>query len=90
MKTIAAACLLVLLPFSFTMAEGSVEWDFHAMPILRQHPELLSVIQYSLDVAKTGSGTRLGKDFGMEQGKRIPPYEFNAKPKGFAGDYNLL
>jgi hypothetical protein len=90
MKTIVTACVLILLTLSFAWAEGSVDWEFHAMPILRQHPELLSIIERALDVAKTGSGTRMGKDFGQQQGKRIPPYEFRSRPKGSSGDFNLI
>ena len=90
MKTIASICFLVLLTLSFARAGGSVDWEFHALPILKQHPELLSIIEHSLDVSKTGSGVRLGKDFGKDQGKRIPPYEFDARPKGSSGDYNLI
>jgi hypothetical protein len=90
MKTISTACFLVLLTLSFTWAGGSVDWEFHAMPILRQHPELLSIIERTLDVAKTGDGLRLGKDSGQKQGKRIPPYEFPARPKGSSGDFNLI
>lgn len=69
---------------------GSVDWEFHALPILKAHPDLLRVITSSLDVSKSGLGVRLGKDFGDQQGMRIPPYEFPARLKGSTGSYNLI
>lgn len=69
---------------------GSVDWDFHALPILKAHPDLLRVITSSLDVSRIGLGVRLGKDFGDQQGMRIPPYEFPARLKGSTGSYNLI
>jgi hypothetical protein len=67
-----------------------VAWESDALPLLKQHPELLAMIEKSLDVWPVGGGVRLGKDFGDDQGKRIPPFEFDARLKGSMGPYNLL
>lgn len=82
---------LALLVFSQVgLAGGSVEWAADALPLLKSHPGLLKTTTSSFDVSKTGGGMRLGRDFGADQGKRIPPFEFEAKLKGSPGDFNLL
>jgi hypothetical protein len=90
MKKYPLACVFIVLTLLSAQGGGSIEWNFHAIPILKKHPELLSIINTSLEVSKTGDGLRLGKDFGEEQGKRIPPYKFPARTKGSSGAFDLI
>ena len=90
MKSHLLTYLLFLCIVPPSSGGGSVEWTSHALPILKQHPDLLAVIETTLDVQEVGGGLRLGKDFGEQQGKRIPPFEFPARLKGSTGPYNLL
>ncbi|MDD5260337.1 MAG: hypothetical protein PHD76_00670 [Methylacidiphilales bacterium] len=90
MKKYPLIGILILLTIFPAHGGGSVEWDFHALPILKKHPELLAVIEKSLEVSQTGNGIRLGKDAGKEVGKRISPYEFPARIKGSTGPYDLI
>jgi len=80
-----SACLVVS-----AYAEGSITFADDALPVLRREPELLKFVQQSLDVAPGGWGVRLGRDFGADVGKRIPPFSFEARPKGQKGPYTLL
>lgn len=89
MKTYLLSILLLTLP-SLALAEGSATWGFHAAPLLKTRPDLLTVIETSLDVSPNGSGVRLGKDFEEKQGQRVPPFQFPARLKGSTGPYNLL
>jgi hypothetical protein len=88
----------ILLAFSVQSASagGSVDWDVHALPLLRKAPDLLRVIEQSLDVQRVGDGLRVGSDSsghstvpGLEVGTRIPPFEFAAHAKGTTGSYSL-
>ncbi len=89
-QLLSLASLLFLCVVSSSWGGGSVGWAFHALPILKKYPDLLALIETSLDVRDVGGGVRLGKDFGDEQGKRIPPFEFPARLKGSTGPYTLL
>ncbi len=89
MKIYLFGVLLLTLP-SLALAAGSATWSFHATPILKARPELLTLIETSLDVSPHGEGVRLGKDFGEKQGQRVPPLKFPARLKGSTGPYNLL
>jgi hypothetical protein len=89
MRSAIAPVFLFFMSICFAVAGGSVEWDFHAMPILRKNPDLLKIITDSLDVGRTGNGVRLGQDAGDRQGSRVPPFEFPARLKGTAGPYTL-
>jgi len=82
---------LILLASSFSaLAGGSVGYEERAIPLLRTQPDLLRFVQQSLDVAPVGWGVRLGRDFGDRVGERIPPFHFEARPKGHKGPYTLV
>src|SRR3954469_23956089 len=94
----AGLALILAIASGFTLrAGGSVDWDSCALPILRKHPQLLKLIEDSLDVRRVGNGVRIGHDTignvtipGREIGERIPPFEFPARLKGSTGPYDLL
>lgn len=57
---------------------------------------MASFISQHFDIAPSGGALRVGHDSegksmveGLGIGTRLPPYDFNAKPKGSAGDYTL-
>lgn len=79
---------LVIFSFPiFARAGGSVDFDFHAKPLLQKSPALYKFVEEALDVSKTGDGVRLGKDAGPDEGKRVPPFTFEAKPKSYLGAF---
>jgi hypothetical protein len=89
--------IILLLAVQSTFAGGTVEWEFHAFPILKKHPNLLKTIESSLDVRPVGWGVRVGRDASgnptipeLGVGARIPPFEFPARLKGSTGDYDLM
>ena len=90
MRSELTMVLVLLVSACFAFGGGSVEWDFHALPILKKSPDLLKIITDSLDVAHTGGGVRLGKDAGEKEGSRVPPFEFPARLKGSSGPYTLI
>lgn len=89
MKAHLLCWLTCLCVVSHALAGGTIDWNFHALPILKKHPDLLAMIENALDVNPKGVGIRVGKDFGEEQGKRMAPFEFPARVKGSTGPYNL-
>lgn len=78
------------LSVSIAFAGGSVSFEEAALPLLRTQPHLLRFIQQSLDVAPVGEGVRLGLNEGEQAGKRITPFQFEARPKGTNGPYTLI
>lgn len=64
-----------------------MDFDFHAKPLLQKSPALYNFVEETLDVSRTGDGVRLGKDAGPDEGKRIPPFTFEAKPKSYLGAF---
>ncbi|HKP02039.1 MAG TPA: hypothetical protein VJU77_01640 [Chthoniobacterales bacterium] len=89
MRSALTILLCLLMSARFAFGGGSVEWNFHALPILKKNPDLLKIITDSLDVAPTGNGVRLGKDAGEREGSRVPPFEFPARLKGASGPYTF-
>jgi hypothetical protein len=61
MRAVAVVITLVAA-VQQSIAGGSVEWEFHALPLLRKSPELLRVVEMSLDVEHVGEGVRVGRD----------------------------
>jgi len=88
MKTLLSL-LLFLLPLC-AKAGGSVEFDYHAKPLLQKDPSLYKFVIENLDFSKVGDGARLGKDAGPDQGKRVPPFTFEAKPKSHLGAFIFI
>jgi len=92
-----AVMIALLAAVQQSIAGGSVEWKFHALPLLRKAPELLRIVEMSLDVERVGEGVRVGRDSSGQAtvpelgvGTRVPPFEFAARPKGSTGPRNLL
>lgn len=67
-----------------------MDFDFHAKPLLQKSPALYKFVEEALDVSRTGDGVRLGKDAGADEGKRIPPFTFEAKPKSYLGAFVFI
>jgi hypothetical protein len=95
---LCAACLALLLLIvpPPARAGGSLAWEEVAKRIRVQDPLLAAFIAEHLDVARSGGAVRVGHDKDgnslappFEVGERIPPYDFDAKPKGAPGDYSL-
>jgi len=80
---------------SLSYAGGSIAWEEVAAQLSRSAPELLSVINDSFDVARVGGAIRLSArsidviEGRAEIGDRVPPYEFDCKPKGQPGPSSL-
>src|SRR3989442_233368 len=75
---------------------GSIGWDIVSAEIRRDDPFLLAFIERTFAVHHVGGAMRVGRDAtgkstvpGLEIGTRLPPYEFDAKPKGSSGDYTM-
>ena len=78
-------------------AGGSIGWEEVIQNITKDDPSLATYITEHFDVAPIGGAVRVGHDTDgksldppYEVGQRIPPYDFEAKPKGAKGDYTLL
>jgi hypothetical protein len=81
MKALVITFFLSLSPF-FAWAGGSVSWS-DVEEILQKQPEVLQMLELSLDVESVGGATRLGSNFAPSLGgARICPYEFHAQVKG--------
>ena len=87
-----ASFIAAALFFSIASARagGSISFQDDAIPLLRRQPALLQFVQQTLDISPTGWGLRLGHDFGDRVGTRVPPFRFEARPKGQKGPYTLL
>lgn len=91
-------CILTLgiLGVSSCFAGGSIGWDEVKAKISKDDPFLINLIERQYDVSRVGGALRVGRDAagnstveGLEIGTRLPPYDFNAKPKGMQGDWTL-
>lgn len=69
-------------------ADRNPDFDDDAKPILRMQPGLLQYVEATYQVRDTG----MAKAPGNDERHAIPPYIFQAKPRGYPGDYyiNLL
>lgn len=87
---LATLCLVPL-----AMAGGSLGWDEASERLRSECPGLLSAIQQSFEVRPVGGALRLGPrsadvvEGRAEVGQRVPPFEFDCKPKGSPGPYTL-
>jgi hypothetical protein len=86
---------LLALPFS-CFAGGSVDWERVSKEINKDDKFLAAYIAQNFDIATSGGAQRVGYDQSgnstvprLEIGTRLPPYDFNAKPKGSLGDFTL-
>ena len=86
---------LLALPIS-GFAGGSIDWERVSKEISKDDKFLATYIAQNFDVATSGAALRVGHDqsgnstvAGLEVGTRLPPYDFNAKPKGSLGDFTL-
>lgn len=71
-------------------AGGSISF-LDLKELLEEQPALAHFISEHLDLAPIGNATRIGGRVNEElSGSRVAPYEFEAKPKGAKGDFNLL
>ena len=66
------------------------------MQIRADDPFLAAFIVEHLEVAPSGGALRVGHDRdgnstvpGLGVGQRLPPYDFDARPKGVKGGYSL-
>ena len=82
---IAAFVFLLSVPSCF--AGGSVELS-DIEPLLKQQPKLWQFFMDHLDISTHGGGARLGSVGIPLRGYRVGPYEFPAKWKGAAGEYD--
>src|SRR4051794_19081274 len=88
--------LLCFLVATLSHAGGSIGWDEVKTKLAKEDPFLAALIETHFDVNRVGGAARVGHDSngnstvsGLEVGTRLPPYEFNAKPKGAKGAYSL-
>ncbi len=76
-------------------AGGSLGWADACQRLERDCPKLLAVINQCFEVSPVGGALRLGpRSIDVIEGRagvgdRVPPYEFDCKPKGTAGAYSL-
>ena len=87
---------LATLSSATCQAGGSIGWMEVLVKITNDDPDLAALVQRQYDIADIGLGVRVGHDKDgnslappFEVGERIPPYDFDAKPKGEAGDFTL-
>ncbi len=94
MKT-ALILLFTLMISTLCLGGGSIGWADVVKRLTPEAPDLLKVINDAFDVARSGSALRLGphsldvEEGRAEVGTRVPPYDFNCKPKGQPGPYTL-
>lgn len=77
-----ALCALTVLPAA-ALAGGSLSRDDLA-DLIHSNPELKQVLD-NLELAETGTATRLGRHFGPLGGARVSPFEFQARVRRSAG-----
>lgn len=73
---------LTVLPAA-ALAGGSLSRDDLA-DLIHSNPKLKQVLD-NLELAETGTATRLGRHFGPLGGARVSPFEFQARVRGSAG-----
>lgn len=92
--SIILSLALVVSPFCF--GGGSIGWEEVSARVTRSDPTLIKVINDAFDVSPVGGAVRLGPrsvdvmEGRAEVGTRVPPYDFECKPKGKPGPYSLL
>jgi len=90
MKTIITLCVAWILCIQCTFAGGSISWEDVKARISKTDPELVTVIEKTFIVERTGGAVRLGPQFGEQHGERIAPYEFRAKNKATKTKHALV
>jgi hypothetical protein len=78
------AVALLAMPV-LARADHNPDFDDDATPILRMQPGLLQYVKQNFEVKDTG----IAKFPGDEDRRPMPPYIFQAKPRGAPGPYNL-
>ena len=81
MKTIITLSIASILCIQSAFAGGSISWEDVKARISKTDPELVTVIEKTFIVERSGGAVRLGPQFGEQHGERIAPYEFRAKNK---------
>jgi len=79
MKTIITLGIVWTLCIPCAFAGGSISWEDVKARISKTDPELVTVIEKTFAVERTGGAVRLGPQFGEQHGERIAPYEFRVK-----------
>ena len=93
--------LAILFSLSFVLqifAGGSIDWDQVKAEITKDDPFMADFITSQFDLQPVGDAVRIGHDKDGNSlapelggvGKRIPPYNFLAKPKAANGDFTLV
>jgi len=80
----ALAVALFALPIS-AWADRNPDFDDDAKPLLRMQPGLLEFVESRFQVKDTG----VAKVPGDDERHAMPPYIFQAKPRGYPGSYYL-
>lgn len=95
-QSVLCAAMLWLLLTVHVFAGASVRWEEALTKIAKDDPDLAQLVQVQFDVADIGNGVWVGHDKDgnslappYEVGERIPPYDFDAKPKGTDGGLTL-
>jgi hypothetical protein len=94
MKSLLAV-VFVLGSAQVCWAGASIGWDEVSARLARSAPTLIKVINDSFDIAPTGGALRLSaRSIDVIEGRagigdRVPPYEFDCKPKGEPGPFFL-
>lgn len=84
---------LIMAPFA--SAGGSLSWVEVTHRLTKECPKLLVVINECFEVRPVGGALRLGpRSIDVMEGRagvgdRVPPYEFDCKPKGSDDSYPL-
>lgn len=78
------ALMLLVAPLA-AWADHNPDFDDDAKPILRMQPGLLDYVQERFQVKDTG----IAKVPGDDDRHAMPPYIFQAKPRGYPGSYYL-
>jgi hypothetical protein len=79
---ILGAIFLLLSPL-LARADHNPDFNQDAKPILRMQPHLLDYVSHTFDVRDTG----LAKVPGDETRRPMPPFIFQARPRGSSGAY---
>lgn len=79
MKSFVLFVIFTAIFLSSAFAGGSTSWKVVRTEIAKKDPELVKVIERCFAVDATGSGRRLGPQFGERSAEIISPYEFRAE-----------
>jgi len=86
---IAAALFAALAASSQPLAAGGSVAFSDIQDLLDQQPAIKSLLAESLEVAAGGMAVRIGSHHPALGGKRMGPFEFDAKPRGEPGPFTL-